>query len=132
MGEKKDKSNILIAYDSRTGNVEWLARQLGYPMKPVQEFNGEEVQEHIFLMTHTFGKGSITKATETFLNRYAGNTIGVCVSGDRRWGNLFGLAGDKIRLAYDIPLVRKIDVRGYPSDIEAVTGWLQQWKDNAE
>lgn len=131
MVDKENQQEIVIAYDSKTGNVEWFARQLGYPMKAVQDFQGE-FKERVLLLTHTFGRGAVTKDTQAFLNRYAGNTIGVCVSGDRRWGQLFGLAGDKIHLEYDIPLVRKIDLRGYPSDIDAVTGWLRQWKDNTE
>lgn len=125
MGEVKDRP-VIVAYDSRTGNVEWFVRQLGLPMKPVDEFDGV-LEQDVFLVTHTFGRGGVTKATRNFLDRYAGNTIGVCVSGDRRWGQLFGLAGDKIRLEYEIPLVRKIDLRGYPSDIEAVASWLQAW-----
>lgn len=124
---QKPESSVIVAYDSRTGNVEWFARQLGLPIKPVNEFEGEVV-DSIFLITHTFGRGGVTKETRKFLDRYAGNTIGLCVSGDRRWGQLFGLAGDKIRLEYDIPLVRKIDLRGYPSDIEATTSWIQNWK----
>lgn len=132
MGESngiETESPVIVAYDSRTGNVEWLARQLGLPMKPVTEFEGK-IEQHIFLMTHTFGRGGVPKSTQTFLNRYAGNTIGVCVSGDRRWGQMFGLAGDKIRLEYEIPLVRKIDLRGYPSDIEAVATWIKRWTEN--
>lgn len=122
---------IVIAYDSRTGNVEWFAKQLGYPVKPVTDFEGE-MDEQVFLVTHTFGRGSVPKNTQAFLDRYAGNTIGVCVSGDNRWGSLFALAGDKIRLEYEIPLVRKLDLRGYPSDIEAVKNWIQEWMKNNE
>jgi protein involved in ribonucleotide reduction len=91
-----------------------------------------ELKQSVFLITHTIKRGMVTKATQEFLNRYAGNTIGVCVSGDQRWGQLFGLAGDKIHLEYDIPLVRKIDLRGYPSDIEAVASWIQNWKEELE
>jgi protein involved in ribonucleotide reduction len=91
-----------------------------------------ELKQSVFLITHTIKRGMVTKATQEFLNRYAGNTIGVCVSGDQRWGQLFGLAGDKIHLEYDIPLVRKIDLRGYPSDIEAVASWIQNWTEKLE
>lgn len=120
---------IVIAYDSKTGNVEWIAKQLGYPVKPVTDFEGE-LEEPVFLVTHTFGRGSVPKHTRLFLDKYADKTIGVCVSGDNRWGSLFALAGDKIRLEYEIPLVRKFDVRGYPSDIQAVKTWIQEWLNN--
>lgn len=126
-----EESTVMIVYDSRTGNVEWFARQFGLPMKSVSEllaFDGE-IKQPLFLMTHTFGRGLVPKPTQAFLNRYADNTIGVCVSGDRRWGQNFGLAGDKIQLEYEIPLVRKIDLRGYSSDIEAVTSWIQEWSE---
>lgn len=116
---------IVVAFDSRTGNVEWFARQLGFPVKPVNEFEGD-LNQDIFLVTHTFGRGGVPKTTQNFLNRYEGNIIGVCVSGDRRWGQFFGLAGNKIELEYEIPLVRKIDLRGYPADIEAVSSWIQK------
>lgn len=132
LGESDNESSVLVVYDSKTGNVEWFARQLGLPMRSVNdltEFKGE-LKQPIFLITHTIKRGMVTKATQEFLNRYADNTIGVCVSGDRRWGQLYGLAGDKIHLEYDIPLVRKIDLRGYPSDIEAVASWIQNWTEN--
>ena len=125
MSKTKASETIVVAFDSRTGNVEWFARQLGLPVKPVDEFEGK-LNQKIFLVTHTFGRGGVPKTTQNFLNRYAGNTIGVCVSGDRRWGQLFGLAGNKIQLEYEIPLVRKIDLRGYPADIEAVIAWIQE------
>lgn len=125
MSESEEIVPIVVAFDSRTGNVEWFARQLGLPVKPVGEFEGE-CNQAVFLVTHTFGRGGVPKATQTFLNRYAGNTIGVCVSGDRRWGQLFGLAGNKIQLEYDIPLVRKIDLRGYPADIDFVSSWIKK------
>ena len=124
-----EESSVLIAYDSRTGNVEWFARQFGLPMRSVSElleFSGE-IKQPLFLMTHTFGRGGVPKLTQAFLSRYADNTIGVCVSGDRRWRHNFGLAGDKIHLEYEIPLVRKIDLRGYSSDIEAVASWIEEW-----
>lgn len=120
------KRPLIIAYDSRTGNTEWFAKQLGFPTMPVTSFEGE-VNADIFLVTHTFGKGSVPENTHAFLNRYAGNTIGTCVSGDTRWGALFALAGDKIRLEYEIPLVRKIDIRGYPEDVRSVKEWIQTW-----
>lgn len=125
MNKTNASEPIVVAFDSRTGNVEWFARQLGLPVKPVADFEGE-LNQKIFLVTHTFGRGGVPKTTQNFLNRYAGNTIGVCVSGDRRWGQLFGLAGNKIQLEYEIPLVRKIDLRGYPADIEAVISWIQE------
>ena len=116
---------VVVAFDSKTGNVEWFARQLGFPVCPVDEFEGE-LNQDVFLVTHTFGRGGVPKSTQNFLNRYSGNVIGVCVSGDRRWGQLFGLAGNKIHLEYEIPLVRKIDLRGYQADIEAVSSWIQE------
>lgn len=134
LGESDNESSVLIVYDSKTGNVEWFARQLGLPMRSVNDLIEckDELKQSIFLITHTIKRGMVTKATQEFLNRYAGNTIGVCVSGDQRWGQLFGLAGDKIHLEYDIPLVRKIDLRGYPSDIEAVASWIQNWTEKLE
>lgn len=125
------KAPILVAFDSRTGNVEWFARQLGLPVVPVTELTGE-LKQDVLLVTHTFGRGGVPTSTQDFLNRYAGNTIGVCVSGDRRWGQYFGLAGNKIQLEYDIPLVRKIDLRGYPADVEAVLAWVHSRLTNSE
>lgn len=117
---------IVIAYDSKTGNVEWFANQLGYPVRPVTSFDGE-MKRPVFLITHTFGRGGVPTDTQTFLDHYADHVVGLCVSGDIRWGSLFALAGDKIRLEYEIPLVRKINIRGYASDVEAVKNWLEEW-----
>lgn len=122
-----------IIYDSETGNCKWIAEELskqtGLTAIAIQDVENNGVPP-FFLVTHTTNRGKVTRLTRDFLELHAEQTNGVCVSGDIRWGSLFGLAGDLIELEYEIPLVHKFDVRGYEQDMEIVVKWINEHKTN--
>lgn len=108
----------MIVFASRTGNVRYIASKLNGDKQEIKE--GLVLHQPYLLMTYTDGLGQIPEKVARFLERNAQHCKGVVVSGNRNFGNNFGVAGDKIASLYTIPLVRKIDLRGYPADYEAI------------
>ena len=64
---------------------------------------------------------------DQFLERNGLFCKGVVVSGNSNFGHhVFGGAGDKIASLYRIPLVRKLDMRGYQADYEAIQQFYEK------
>lgn len=109
----------MIAYASRTGNVQYIATKL--TAKSIEIYEGLILDKPYLLITYTDGLGEIPQKVERFLEQNATLCKGVVVSGNSNFGHtLFGGAGDKITAVYHIPVVRKIDLRGYQADYEAI------------
>ncbi|MFO1446057.1 class Ib ribonucleoside-diphosphate reductase assembly flavoprotein NrdI [Bacillus sp. Bva_UNVM-123] len=109
----------MIAYASRTGNVRYITSKL--------EAVSIEISEELMLdkpyllITYTDGLGEIPVKVVRFLEQNANLCKGVVVSGNSNFGHtVFGGAGDKIATMYHIPLVRKLDLRGYQADYETI------------
>ncbi|KAA9021096.1 class Ib ribonucleoside-diphosphate reductase assembly flavoprotein NrdI [Niallia endozanthoxylica] len=109
----------MIVYASRTGNVRYIASKLkAESIGIVEELT---VNQPYLLMTYTDGLGDIPREVAHFLEHNANDCKGVVVSGNRNFGHkVFGGAGDKIQSTYHIPLVRKLDLRGYKADYDAI------------
>lgn len=109
----------MIAYASRTGNVRYIVGKLNLP-------NIEITKDYIMttpfiLCTYTDGLGDIPLVVQSFMKNNASLCRGIVVSGNSNFGlDVFGLAGDKLASEYRIPLVRKIDLRGFAKDYEAI------------
>lgn len=109
----------MIAYLSRTGNVRYIVSKLKADSIEISE--ELSLEKPFLLITYTDGLGDIPPLVARFLESNAVNCKGVIVSGNSNFGHkLFGGAGDKIAEAYHIPIVRKIDLRGYQADYEAI------------
>jgi protein involved in ribonucleotide reduction len=109
----------MIAYASRTGNVRYIARQLGLPGI---EISGDTVvAEPFLLLTYTDGLGEVPPVVQRFMDRCGAWCFGVAASGNRNFGHHnFGRAGARIAAQWNIPLVRKLELRGFPQDYEAI------------
>ena len=109
----------MIAFASRTGNVRYIASKL---QAESIEISAELMMDKPYLLiTYTDGLGDIPERVERFLEQNVKLCKGVVVSGNSNFGHmLFGGAGDKIATTYHIPLVRKLDLRGYQADYEAI------------
>ena len=109
----------MIVYASRTGNVRYIASKL--KAKPVEISEELMLNKPYLLITYTDGLGDIPSKVLRFLEQNAKFCKGVVVSGNSNFGHtVFGGAGDKIAATYHIPLVRKLDLRGYQADYEAI------------
>ena len=83
--------------------------------------------EPYLLFTYTDGLGAVPQKVQLFLERNANICRGVIVSGNSNFGHrVFGGAGDAIARQWQIPLVRKIDLRGFAEDYEAIRRYYEQ------
>ena len=115
----------MIAYASRTGNVRYVVSKLEAEAIEIEE--GLQLDKPYLLVTYTDGFGDIPLKVVHFLEENRSFCKGVVVSGNSNFGpHVFGRAGDKIAAYYDIPLVRKIELRGYQKDYEAIQQFYEK------
>lgn len=109
----------MIAFASRTGNIRYIVSRL---QLPAFEIGGEGTpKEPFLLLTYTDGMGEVPGEVRRFLEENGDRCLGVAVSGNSNFGHrVFGAAGDAIARQWNVPLVRKIDMRGFPEDYEAI------------
>lgn len=109
----------MIVYASRTGNVRYIASKL--KAEPIEISEELMLKNPYLLITYTDGLGDIPEKVARFLEQNAKFCKGVVVSGNSNFGHtVFGGAGDKIAATYHIPLVCKLDLRGYQADYEVI------------
>lgn len=115
----------MIAYASRTGNVRDIVLRLGLPAVEVDEHT--TLTEPFLLLTYTDGLGQVPPIVDRFMARNGPLCRGVAVSGNRNFGHRhFGKAGDAIAAAWRIPLVRKMELRGFQQDLEAIRQFYER------
>lgn len=109
-----------IIYDSMTGNVKRFAEKLPFDNKqPLHQ--DTHINQPFVLITYTTGFGNIPASTEEFLKQNADYMVGVAASGNRIWGANFAKSADTISERYNIPIFRKFELSGTPSDVETFT-----------
>lgn len=114
----------MIVFASRTGNVRYIINQLQLPNIEMTE--GLKVTEPYLLFTYTDGLGSIPQSVEDFLQHNASYCKGVIASGNSNFGHhVFCGSADKIHAMYNIPIVRKIELRGFSNDYEEIRAYYQ-------
>lgn len=114
----------MIAFASRTGNVRYIASKLQAELVEISE--EITLDKPYLLLTYTDGFGTIPAKVAAFLDKNATLCKGVVVSGNTNFGNMtYGAAGDKIAEMYNIPLIRKLDVRGNPTDYAAIQKYYE-------
>lgn len=118
-------SEIIVVYDSLTGQSKRLAEKLGYPSYAIDTYV-RMPQHQIFLMTRSIKFGNIPDSTVKFLDKFKDQVIGTAVSGNRNWGLGFGKAGDRIAEIYHIPLVLKFEGSGFKEDVTTLKTWLKE------
>lgn len=115
----------MIAYASRTGNVRHIASQLQLPGIEIGE--DTTVDEPFLLLTYTDGLGAVPPVVQRFMDKNGSYCKGVAVSGNRNFGHHnFAKAGETIAAQWKIPLVRKLELRGFPQDYEAIRRFYRE------
>lgn len=118
---------VLVAYASMTGNVRRFVSNLDFPLFDISKNHGvTAVYEPFVLITYTTGRGQIPKEVERFLETNHHNIKAVIGSGNRNWGDSFCGSAVKIADKYNIPLLHKFELFGYPSDVEIVTNKIKE------
>lgn len=113
----------MIIYASRTGNVEWVINKLQLPSIELSQV--QDVNEHFIIFTYTDGLGNVPQIVEDFLNQHHQYCKGVIASGNINFGvNNFCGSADKISKQYNVPIIRKIDLRGCQQDYDHI---IQQY-----
>ncbi|APJ11113.1 class Ib ribonucleoside-diphosphate reductase assembly flavoprotein NrdI [Bacillus safensis] len=118
---------MLITYDSLTGNVQRFVDKIINN----KYYNVRKITEHMLItepfihITYTIGFGEVPKLTQIFIHNNKDMLRGICSSGNRNWGNNFGLAADKIANQYNVPILLKFELAGTDSD---VANFLQEVK----
>ncbi|MEK4705790.1 class Ib ribonucleoside-diphosphate reductase assembly flavoprotein NrdI [Bacillus sp. FSL H8-0512] len=110
---------MLITYDSMTGNVQRFV----YKITNNNYFNVKKITEDTMItepfihITYTIGFGEVPKLTQIFIHNNKEKLRGICSSGNRNWGNNFGLAANKIASQYNVPILLKFELAGTDSDV---------------
>ncbi|TBL80456.1 class Ib ribonucleoside-diphosphate reductase assembly flavoprotein NrdI [Paenibacillus thalictri] len=107
---------MLIAYDSKTGNVRRFVEKLN--MRMVQIEDKMTVDEPFVLITYTTGFGQVPPKVMSFLQKNCNNLIGVSASGNRNWGEGFARSADHIAKLYRVPVLSKFELSGTQQDVE--------------
>lgn len=117
----------MIVYASRTGNVRFIVDKLGLPS--VEITNGLLVKEPFFIMTYTDGLGTTPEVVENFMKNNAHYCKGVIASGNSNFGHaVFCKSADNISQKYNVPVIRKIELRGFQHDYNAILdAYLKQF-----
>ena len=107
---------MLIAYASRTGNVQRFIGKLNFPSITINE--DIIINEPYILVCYTDRKGQVPESVSEFLRRSSAFIKGVAASGNRNWGEYFARSADIISRQYQVPIVRKFELSGTKSDVE--------------
>ena len=109
----------MIAFASRTGNVRYIVSKLQLPSF---EITSELMVHHPFIIfTYTDGLGDIPSVVERFMEKNHNYCRGIIASGNSNFGHhVFCDAANKLSNAYKIPIIRKIELRGFQHDYDAI------------
>ncbi|SFJ85801.1 protein involved in ribonucleotide reduction [Paenibacillus sp. UNC496MF] len=107
---------MIIAYDSRTGNVKRFIQKTDLPAVQIEA--STVLDDPFVLVTYTTGFGGAPEKVMTFLERNHRNLVGVSASGNRNWGDRFAKSADEISRRYGVPVVSKFELAGTAKDVE--------------
>lgn len=107
---------MLIAYDSKTGNVKRFIQKLDCPAVQIKE--DMTLEEPFVLITYTTGFGQVPAKVSAFLDNNYKRLLGVAASGNRNWGEKFAKSADLISERYQVPIVAKFELSGTKRDAE--------------
>lgn len=107
---------MLIAYDSKTGNVRRFIGKLA--MCSVQIEEAMTIDEPFVLVTYTTGFGQVPEKVLSFLAHNHTKLVGVSASGNRNWGTGYAKSADRIAALYGVPVLSKFELAGTKLDVE--------------
>ena len=109
----------MIVYASRTGNVEYIVNKLNLPSVKIEK--GLVIQEPYFIFTYTDGLGETPLEVLEFLKHNHQYCKGVIASGNSNFGkNNFCGTADEISRRYKVPIIHKIELRGFEKDYQHI------------
>ncbi|MED1125428.1 class Ib ribonucleoside-diphosphate reductase assembly flavoprotein NrdI [Bacillus atrophaeus] len=118
---------MIITYESKTGNVRRFVKALQQELSiEAFEITDDTIIKQDFIhITYTIGFGEVPERTLNFINKNKNKIRGVAVSGNKVWGDNYGLAGDKLSAKFHTPLLLKFELSGTKQDIQKITQEVQ-------
>ncbi|KXZ22423.1 class Ib ribonucleoside-diphosphate reductase assembly flavoprotein NrdI [Bacillus nakamurai] len=118
---------MIITYESKTGNVKRFAQAVQRKLNfdTIEITDGLIVEEEFIHITYTIGFGEVPEKTLNFINKNKNKIKGVAVSGNKVWGDNYGLAGDKLSTMFQVPLLLKFELSGTKQDVQKITQEVQ-------
>lgn len=107
---------MIIAYDSKTGNVNRFVSKLS--MDAVQITEDMMLKDPFVLITYTTGYGLVPQKVLKFLQNNHHNMVAVAASGNRNWGQNYCKSADIISASYKVPILLKFEMSGTQQDIK--------------
>ncbi|RDY89700.1 class Ib ribonucleoside-diphosphate reductase assembly flavoprotein NrdI [Bacillus amyloliquefaciens] len=116
-----------MTYESKTGNVkrfvQAMQRELNFDI--IEITDDLIVEEEFIHITYTIGFGEVPERTLDFIIKNKNKIKGVAVSGNKVWGDNYGLAGDKLSAIFHVPLLLKFELSGTKQDLQKITQEVQ-------
>ena len=117
----------MIAFASRTGNVRAIVQKLALPH--IEITTNLIMREPFLLFTYTDGLGNVPEVVAQFMAQNAAYCKGVIASGNSNFGpTRYCGAADTLAEQYKLPIVRKLELRGFQHDYDAITAYYHQFK----
>ncbi|XAK55517.1 class Ib ribonucleoside-diphosphate reductase assembly flavoprotein NrdI [Bacillus inaquosorum] len=113
---------MIITYESKTGNVKRFVKALQEELdiEAIEITDDTIITQEFIHITYTIGFGEVPERTLNFIKKYKNKIRGVAVSGNKVWGDNYGLAGDKLSAKFHIPLLLKFELSGTKQDLEKI------------
>lgn len=107
---------MIIAYDSKTGNVQKFVNKLN--MRSIKITEDLILNEKFILITYTTGFGQVPDKVMKFLKNNYHNMVAVAASGNLNWGDNYCKSADIISELYGVPVLYKFELQGTDKDVE--------------
>ena len=118
---------MIITYESKTGNVRRFVKALQQELdiESIEITDDTIITQEFIHITYTIGFGEVPERTLNFINKNKNKIRGVAVSGNKVWGDNYGLAGDKLSAKFHIPLLLKFELSGTKQDLQKIIREVQ-------
>ncbi|MBG9768287.1 class Ib ribonucleoside-diphosphate reductase assembly flavoprotein NrdI [Bacillus spizizenii] len=118
---------MIITYESKTGNVRRFVKALQHKLdiESIEITDDTIINQEFIHITYTIGFGEVPERTLNFINKNKNKIRGVAVSGNKVWGDNYGLAGDKLSAKFHTPLLLKFELSGTKQDLQKIIQEVQ-------
>ncbi|QFY87839.1 class Ib ribonucleoside-diphosphate reductase assembly flavoprotein NrdI [Bacillus subtilis] len=116
-----------MTYESKTGNVRRFVKALQQELdiEAIEITDDTIITQEFIHITYTIGFGEVPERTLNFIKKNKNKIRGVVVSGNKVWGDNYGLAGDKLSAKFHIPLLLKFELSGTKQDLQKLIQEVQ-------
>ncbi|MED4875910.1 class Ib ribonucleoside-diphosphate reductase assembly flavoprotein NrdI [Bacillus subtilis] len=118
---------MIITYESKTGNVRRFVKALQQELdiEAIEITDDTIITQEFIHITYTIGFGEVPERTLNFIKKNKNKIRGVVVSGNKVWGDNYGLAGDKLSAKFHTPLLLKFELSGTKQELQKLIQEVQ-------